>query len=125
MNGLDKRRIQRIDLDQPLDACFSNVGVTLLDLSTAGARIEHSAPMKAGRMSKLEFDFGGAKIVVLCEVVRSRLQRSSVKAGAIVYQSGLRFVDPAEPSRAAVRQIVASIVTSRLHGEGAHPEAAL
>lgn len=125
MNGLDKRRIQRIALDQPVDAAFLNVIVRLLDLSTAGARIEHSAPMKAGRQAKLEFEFGGARIGVLCEVVRSRLQRSSVQPGAIVYQSGLRFVDPAEPSRAAVRQIVASIVTSRLRGGDVRPEAAI
>ena len=115
MNGLDKRRIQRLDLDQPLRASFLGSEVTLIDLSTAGARIEHPSPMKAGRQSKLEFDFSSARITVLCEIVRSRLQRSSVKSGAIVYQTGLRFVDPAEPSRAAVRQIVASIVTSRLH----------
>lgn len=123
MNGLDKRRIQRIDLDEPVKACFAATEVTLLDLSTAGARIEHPAPMKAGRQAKLEFDFGGARVTVLCEIVRSRLQRSSVKAGAIVYQSGLRFVDPGEPSRAAVRQIVASIVTGRLHGGEQQPEA--
>jgi hypothetical protein len=125
MNGLDKRRIQRIDLDQPVDANFLNTSVTLLDLSTAGARIEHTAPMKAGRQSRLEFEFGAARIAVLCEVVRSRLQRSSVKGGAIVYQTGLRFVDPAEPARATVRQIVAAIVTSRLHSGNGQPEAAM
>jgi hypothetical protein len=124
MNGLDKRRIQRIDLENPLAASFSNSEVMLVDLSTAGARIEHPAPMKAGRQSQLEFDFNGARIRVVCEIVRSRLQRSMVRNGAIVYQSGLRFVDPAEPSRATVRQIVASIVTERLHGD-AQPEASL
>jgi hypothetical protein len=124
MAGVDKRRIQRIDLEPPVDASFLNVTVTLIDLSTAGARIEHAAPMKAGRQARLEFDFGSARIGVLCEIVRSRLQRSAVKTGAIVYQTGLRFVDPVEPSRAAVRQIVASIVTSRLHG-GGRPEAAV
>ncbi len=121
MQGPDKRRIQRIDLDQPLTAAFSNTEVTLVDLSTAGARIEHASPMKAGRTSRLTFDFQGAPIAVECMVVRSRLQRSKIRQGAIVYQSGLRFVNPAERSREAVRQIVAGIVTSKLHGnDGGH-----
>lgn len=114
MDGLDKRRIQRLDLDQPVTACFGNADVLLLDLSTSGARIEHPAPMKTGRLAKLEFSFGDAMVAVHCEVVRSRLQKSGVKTGAIVYSTGLRFVDSAEPSRVAVRQIVASIVTERL-----------
>lgn len=122
MNGEDKRRIQRIDLEPAVDASFLSASVKLIDLSTAGARIEHAAPMKAGRQARLEFDFGGAQIGILCEIVRSRLQRSAIKVGAIVYQTGLRFVDPSEPSRVAVRQIVASIVTNRLRESG-RPEA--
>lgn len=122
MNGLDKRRIQRVDLDQPIEASFTSLDVALVDLSTAGARIEHSSPMKAGRQSKLEFIFDGQSISVLCEVVRSRLQRSSLRAGEIVYQTGLRFVDPGEPSRVSVRQVVAMLVTNRLRGaNGSHP----
>ena len=114
MDGLDKRRVQRIDLESPVSACFSNVEVSLLDLSTSGARIEHPAPMKTGRQARLEFSLRGSLVEVLCEIVRSRLQKSNVRQGAIVYQSGLRFVDPAEPSRVTVRQIIASIVTDRL-----------
>ena len=109
MHGPDKRRIQRIDLDQPIAATFLSSEVTLVDLSTAGARIEHAAPMKAGRTSRLAFDFQGAPVSVQCLVVRSRLQKSGIHPGAIVYHTGLRFVDPTEASRAAVRQIVAGI----------------
>lgn len=114
MNEHEKRRIQRLDLDAPVDARVSGLVVTVLDLSTAGARIEHTFPMKAGQHGQLDFAWNGLDLSLQCEVVRTRLQKSTIKVGVIVYNTGLRFTDPAEDSRAQLRRIVAGIATRRI-----------
>ncbi len=109
----EKRRIQRFSLDTPIAAKMSGLAVSLLDLSTAGARIEHSFPLQGGRRSYLEFPWGDEGIQVQCEVVRCRLQKSVRQPGAIIYSSGLRFSDPAEESRETIRRMVAELVKER------------
>lgn len=113
MSAQEKRRLQRLDLVPPSDAKLSGLAVVMLDLSTAGARVEHQFPMKAGQHGRLDFIWNGSELSLQCEVVRTRLQKSTIKAGVIVYHSGLRFTDPSESSRAQVRQIVAAISSAR------------
>jgi hypothetical protein len=112
----EKRRLQRLDLIPPGDAKLSGLAVVMLDLSTAGARVEHPFPMKAGQHGRLDFIWDGATLSLQCEIVRTRLQKSTIKAGLIVYHSGLRFTDPSEASRAQVRQIVASMSSAARAG---------
>ncbi|MBI2212561.1 MAG: PilZ domain-containing protein [Acidobacteria bacterium] len=113
MSDQEKRRLQRLDLKPPSDAKLSGLAVMMLDLSTAGARVEHAFPMKAGQRGKLDFIWNGLELSLQCEVVRTRLQKSTVKPGSIVYHTGLRFTDPAEDSRVKVRHIVASLAGGR------------
>lgn len=111
----EKRRIQRIRLDQPVSGTVAGVGVKIVDLSTVGVRVEHDFPLTAGRNVRLEFLARGERLQLTCEVVRSRLQRSVTgESGTIVYNSGLRFVDPHESARAQVRELVASLVLARI-----------
>lgn len=113
MTDQEKRRLQRLDLVPPSDAKLSGLGVVMLDLSTAGARVEHQFPMKAGQRGRLDFSWNGMELSLECEVVRTRLQKSTIKAGVIVYHSGLRFTDPSEGSRAQVRHVVAAMSAAR------------
>lgn len=110
----EKRRIQRIQFPDPVPASIGGLGVALVDISTVGARIEHEFPLTGGRRFNLEFRLGDRRFSVQTEVVRCRLQKSVAGKDGIVYNSGLRFADPAEPSRAAVRQLVASLITGRV-----------
>lgn len=113
MSDQEKRRLQRLDLVPPSDAKLSGLAVVMLDLSTAGARVEHAFPMKAGQKGRLDFSWEGLELSLQCEIVRTRLQKSTIKPGSIVYHTGLRFTDPAEDSRVKVRHIVASLSTGR------------
>ncbi|HVT03522.1 MAG TPA: PilZ domain-containing protein [Thermoanaerobaculia bacterium] len=115
----EKRRIQRIILNAPIPAFLGGLAVTLVDISTVGARIEHEFPLTGGRRFCLEFRLGDRKVAVQSEVVRCRLQRSAVGKEGFVYNSGLRFADPAEPARAIVRQLVASLLTRRSESQAA------
>lgn len=114
MGDQEKRRLHRLELGPPpVEAMLSGLGVSLLDLSTQGARIEHAFPMKAGQRGQLDFSWNGHDLSLQCEVVRTRLQKSTIKAGVIVYNTGLRFTDPVEGSRVRLRELVAGIVTGR------------
>lgn len=116
MQGLDiieKRRVHRAVFGTPIQAAIAGLRVHLLDLSTTGARIEHEAPLAVRRALKLRFDEGEQSFSVSCESVRCRLQRSVVRPGAVAYISGLRFTDSGEPSREAIRALVASLLARR------------
>jgi hypothetical protein len=112
---MEKRRVQRLKLDAPVAALVGNLSVTIVDLSTVGARIEHDFPVTAGKRLALQFALASEKISVQCDVVRCRLQRSSVSTdSSIVYNTGLRFSDPAEPARVQIRAAVAEMVSRQL-----------
>jgi hypothetical protein len=109
----EKRRIPRLTLLEPQGARLSDREGTLLDLSNGGALVEHEFPLKAGGALTLEFVHDGLPVRLSCLVVRTRLGRSTVKAGSFAYSSGLRFTDPMELSRQVVRQIVANMSRER------------
>lgn len=111
----EKRRVQRLRLESPVAGAVTSLPVVIVDLSTTGARIEHEFPVTAGKRLSLQFYIGGEKVAVQCNVVRSRLQRSSVRIdGSIVYNTGLRFCEPEEPARVQIRQLVAELVSRQL-----------
>ncbi len=109
----EKRRIHRFTFESPHPAKLSGLTVSIVDLSTAGAKIEHAFPLQGGRQSRLEFVWAGSGIFVQCEVVRCRLQKSSLQPGTISYASGLRFTDPGEESRDIIRKLVAELVMEK------------
>lgn len=88
----EKRRTQRIHLYSPLYAVIDDVRVPVIDISTAGARIEHSFPMHVGSAVEVTLKYESTSFDIRCVVVRSRLQKS-VSRDAIVYTTGLDFAD--------------------------------
>jgi hypothetical protein len=117
----EKRRIQRVVLSTPVEANLSGFGVMLLDISSSGARVEHAFPVKAGRKMRLIFENDGSPISIECEVVRCRLQKSSISPGKIAYQTGLRFSDPAEEGRGEIRKLIADLVTRGMAVQTSYP----
>jgi len=106
----EKRRVQRVVLEKPIEGALHKQPVTIIDLSTTGARVEHPTPMSGRKQFDLRFLSGEEEFLVRCELVRSRLQRSARDRSAIVYCSGLRFVEPTEELRASIRTLVATLV---------------
>jgi hypothetical protein len=60
----------------------------LRDLSTLGARIEHSFPLSIGSTRLLEFELDGERLSLECRVVRARLEHID---GAPRFCSGVLF----------------------------------
>ena len=110
----EKRRVQRVELDEPITAILNKHSVQVIDLSTTGARIEHAGPIGGGKRAvTLSLDVEGRALRVACDLVRSRLQRSALDKNAVVYSSGLRFTDPLEESRSVIRALVARLIERR------------
>jgi len=84
----------------------------IIDLSTAGARVEHDEKLTVG--SLVELDVQGTKI-------KGRVARSEIsgrKGGALVYQSGIHFP---ELDAAATRAISALLGTEEKPAQSAPP----
>lgn len=105
----ERRRVQRIRLDQPVRATAGGVPAFVLDLSTRGFRIAHREPIaKMGDTCTLTFEWEGRHVGFRCVVKRTILQRTSESTFARnVYHSGVEIVHCSEPARETLETIVA------------------
>ena len=90
----EKRKARRIRLQPPAAGDLSHVPVSVVDLSSSGARIQHDTPLlfQPGKRFLLSFVCDGEKFSIPCNVARSRLDIQN-SAHRKVYTSGVRFVD--------------------------------
>jgi hypothetical protein len=89
----ERRYARRVSLEPPQPGTLSSFKVSVVDLSTSGARIQHTCPMafQPGKRFILEFDCDGDHLRLTCVVTRSRLD--GIDAEGTVYTTGVRFVD--------------------------------
>ncbi|MEO6486841.1 MAG: PilZ domain-containing protein [Thermoanaerobaculia bacterium] len=89
----DKRNARRIALEPPIAGALSHLPVSLVDLSTSGARVQHDAkmPFQPGKRFFLQFSCEGDQFQLTCIVARSRMEMNG--SHRTIYTSGLRFVD--------------------------------
>ena len=109
------RRVQRIHLAQPLVARLGATPVVLVDISTLGARVEHTTPLQAGGQARLFFTWNDSELEMDCRIVRSRLERFSVGAdGLTVYHSGLEFQNLSEDVKAELKLMIGQFIARAL-----------
>jgi len=112
MQSNRSRRVQRIRLAQPLAARLGATPVVLVDLSTLGARVEHTSPMQAGGEDHLAFRWEEVEIAIECRIVRSRLDRFSGGAdGLTVYHSGLEFEEMKPEVNLHLKNMIGGFIT--------------
>jgi len=88
----EKRNARRIALHPPIAGSLSHQPVSLVDLSTSGARVQHDVKMlfQPGKRFILEFTCEGDQFQLTCTVARSRMEMNGSRT---MYTSGVRFVD--------------------------------
>lgn len=99
MKKEERRSSRRIHFAQPVEAVLYNIPVSLIDLSTSGARVTHEThiPFVTGKRYQLEFVCDGERFVLGCQVVRSRMeQKLQHSSRRLTYTFGVRFVDLSE-----------------------------
>lgn len=114
MPDIERRRIQRINLDHPVSGRLSGMRVTILDLSTIGARVDHTFPLVLGRRLRLDFAWEDETISIHCDVTRCLSPKGSGTVQPQVYTSGLQFIEPLGAARASLLRMILAMVTRDL-----------
>jgi c-di-GMP-binding flagellar brake protein YcgR len=86
---------------------------SLLDLSLGGALIEHVHIVRPGTTSHLILRVEGRDVNLRCRIIRSSVHRVQVESDgerALVYQTGLEFVDRSD----ATMQMIGNYIMSTM-----------
>ena len=89
----EKRNARRIRLEPAVAGSLSHFPVSIIDLSSSGARIQHDAPLtfSPGKRFVLEFICEGERFRLTCTVARSRMEMNP--SHRTIYTTGVRFSD--------------------------------
>ena len=111
----ERRQKQRVPLTRALIARFGTMGAIMLDITDAGARIEHFARLDIGRRNRFRFDWQDRPIEMDARVVACRIHRfAHGDDGTTVYESGLQFLAFHGNSAATLREFVTTLVSRSL-----------
>lgn len=118
----ERRRYQRASLARPQVARVGVARVFIIDISLQGARIAHQGTLPSpGRECVLEFAWEATPIELRCEVTRNTLERLAKSAAEkSVYHAGLRILHADQPSREALRTMIAALVARALDEQKAN-----
>ena len=107
------RRAKRVRLFSPIGAKIDGSKITVVDISSIGARVEHGFPLNIASHVRVDFEWESSVIGIECEVVRCKLDKSIFK-DRISYTSGLRFMEPDGPAVRELMDLVSSVVKEDL-----------
>ena len=114
-SGPERRKKQRIQLTRGVLARFGTVGAVILDITDAGARIEHFQRLELGRKARFRFDWQSNAVELEATVMSCRVHRfAHGDDGTTVYQSGLSFTSVSDDAALRLREMVAAIVARSL-----------
>ena len=91
MNVEELRAAERFTAGRPIAATFSGNQVTIVNLSTIGALIEHPGPIRLGTVARFAIRDGEVSVDVQGFLTWSRLAKTPDDSGKYRYQSGLRI----------------------------------
>jgi hypothetical protein len=104
----NRRNAVRVQLKPTLDGALSRFPVTLADISTTGARLQHDNPLmfQPGKRFVLEFVCDGEQFRLTCTVARSRME-TNPSTRRLTYTTGVRFVELDEFTVARLWAVIA------------------
>ena len=124
MANEEKRNARRIRLQPPAAGDLSHIPVSVADLSTSGARIQHDTRLlfQPGNRFMLSFTCDGEKFSIPCNVARSRLDIQN-SAHRKVYTTGVKFVEMTEETEERLWGLLGVLAIDVLaHEAAAHDE---
>jgi DNA-binding response OmpR family regulator len=115
-SGGGRRRTPRVRLEEGASARLLLQEVYLLDISTAGALLEHTGELSAGGVYRLGLLIGGTELQVLARAVRAMATHDVTPAGGerrTRYRTGVEFVGLAKADAEAIARYVRSFAAQR------------
>jgi hypothetical protein len=111
----ERRKKKRIQLTRGLIGRFGIMGVVILDITDAGARIEHFERLDVRRKASFRFEWQEKPIETTAQVMSCKIHRFAAgEDGATVYQSGLFFTDYVGDAAARLRELTTTVVARSL-----------
>lgn len=111
----ERRKKTRIQLTRGLLARYGTVGAVILDITDAGARIEHFNGLDVHKSNTFRFEWQDRLIETTAQVMSCKVQRFAAdEGGTNVYQSGLLFTAYAGDAQERLKEMVATIVARSL-----------
>jgi hypothetical protein len=95
---------------------FAMYEASLLNISLGGALIENGDVLCPGAIISLSLDLQGRRANVHCRVIRSAVHGTALQPGgerALIYHTGVEFLDPSEEMRQVISGYVQSIARER------------
>lgn len=99
MSSADRRRFERVTLEQPLRGAIGSATIYVLDASLGGVRIAHRSALPApGGYCRLMVETSEGPVLLDCEVVRTSPAQP-------VFQSGLQILSADRQSGERLRSL--------------------
>lgn len=117
----DRRRAQRIHLDDRPAGQFDAKPIQIMELGLSGLRISSSQPFEPEHLGELVFRYEDEDVRARCRVARSTLQsRLSEAIGELVYHIGLEIVEMDAFSGQSLRNLIGKRVARALEQQRAN-----
>ena len=117
----ERRRFQRITLPRPVGGRSGAARVFLVDLSLGGFRVAHQLALKPDDPFELSFEWEAQWLTLRCSVIHNVLYRlAKTSAEKSIYHAGLRIEEATVSSRAALRDMIASLIARALDEQKAN-----
>jgi hypothetical protein len=78
--------------------------MTILDMSDSGAQVETRFALHLDSLHDFRLSLGARSVIVKGRIVRCQI--GDVKEGAVLYRTGVEFVEPSEHALSAIRSFV-------------------
>ena len=109
----ERRRAARVRMREQAIAQLQLRDVTLIDLSLAGALIEHTEPVRPGEIYRLSFADRDKQVQVLARAIRVFASHRITTAGGerqVVYRTGMEFVGVKKEAADLISALVDSLL---------------
>ena len=78
--------------------------MTILDMSVSGAQVETKFPLHLDSLHEFRISLGQRSVVVKGRIVHCQI--GELKEGAVLYRTGVEFIEPSEHAVAAIHAFV-------------------
>jgi hypothetical protein len=104
----DKRDAERLPIpDQLTGEVTIYEPMTILDMSAGGAQVETRFALHLDSLHDFRLSLGTRSVVVKGRIVRCQI--GELREGAVLYRTGVEFVEPSEHVLAAIRTFVGTL----------------
>ncbi len=106
-DSTERRRAERLKLDEHLYARLDDVAATLLEVGLLGAMIEHTEPFDVGHQGRFSFSWDEEEVVLVARVTHSEVSVARSEArGETTYLTGIEFISSEDKGAAVLKRMI-------------------